>query len=139
MTKTHFISLLALSVALLAGCSSGDGEITVEGSKTPLTDNANDDAVTVTVKDAPEEGYPLEKIVVKAKAPDKDAIDLACTTNDVNTNQKLDKGDTLSCKEGETNVLGADLAGKEIEIELHATVDGEDTLVGGATWTAAAK
>lgn len=139
MTKSYFISLLAVSVALLAGCSSGDGEITVEGSKTPLTDNPNDDAVTITVKEAPEEGYPLDKITVKAKAPDQDAVDLSCTTNDANTNQKLDKGDTVSCKEGETNALGAGLAGKEIDVELHAEVDGEDTLIGEATWTAAAK
>ena len=35
------LHLASLSLSpLLAGCSSGDGEITVEGSKTPLTDNA---------------------------------------------------------------------------------------------------
>lgn len=139
MTKSYFISLLALSAALFAGCSSGDGEITVEGSKTPLTDNPNDDAVTVTVKDAPETGYALDKITVKATAPDKEAINLACTANDVNANKLLDKGDTIACKEGGTNDLGADLAGKDVEIELHADVDGTDTLVGKATWTPASK
>lgn len=138
MTKT-FISLVALSLALVAGCSSGDGEITVEAAKAPLTDNGNDDAVTVTVKDAPEAGYPLDKITVKAKAPDKEAVDLACTATDVNANAKLDTGDTIACKEGATNAFGADLAGKDIDVELHATVDGEDKLVGEATWTAAAK
>jgi hypothetical protein len=138
MTK-HFISLFAVSAALLAGCSSGDGEITVDGAKTPLTDNPNDDAVTVTVKDAPDTGYALDKVTVKAKAPDKEAIDLSCTTNDLNANKLLDKGDTIACKEGAANDLGADLAGKDIDIELHAQVDGEDKLVGEATWTPAAK
>lgn len=138
MTKL-FISLFALSAAVLVGCSSGEGEITVDGSKAPLTDNPNDDAVTVTVKDAPDTGYALDKISVKAKAPDKEAIDLSCTTNDVNANKLLDKGDTIACKEGAANDLGADLAGKDVSIELHAQVDGEDELVGEATWTPTAK
>lgn len=134
------VSQVVLSVSmvtLVPGCSSGDGEITVDPPKTPLTDSANDPAVTVTVKEAPTDGYALDKLTVKAIPDGKDAIDLACTANDVNNDQKLDTGDTLACTEGATNVLGADLAGQEIEIELHATVDGEDTLVGKATWTAA--
>jgi len=141
MNKSLFFSLFAslLTTSFLIGCSGSDGEITVEAAKTPLTDNGSDDAFTVTVKDAPEEGYAIDKITVKAKAEDKDAVDMTCTPNDANTNQKLDKGETVACKEGATNALGADLAGKEITVEVHAQVEGEDTLVGEATWTAAAK
>lgn len=139
MSKSLLLPLsfvLSLSATLLA-CSSGDGEITVEPSKTPLTDNGSDPAVTVTVKEAPADGYALDKLSVKAIPDGKDAVDLSCTPNDVNNNQKLDTGDTVTCNEGTTNALGADLAGKDIEIELHAVVDGDDTLVGKATWTAA--
>lgn len=130
-----FCSAILASFALLAGCSSGDGEITVEGAKTPLTESPNDALFTVKVDDAPEEGYALDGITVKALRDGKDAVNVACSTADANTNQKLDKGDTLSCTEGATNILGADAAGTEIEVELYAKVDGEDTLVGKGTWT----
>lgn len=141
MKNSHSFSLvLAFTAALLAGCSSGEGEITAEGSKTPLTDGGGDDAVTVTVKDAPSDGYALDKVRVRAKPADGDAtFDLACTTTDANNSGLLDTGDRLACKEGTSNDLGASLAGKDIKVELHAEVDGEDVLVGEATWTAASK
>lgn len=136
MTKNLFFALLA-SFALLAGCSSGDGEITVEAAKTPLTESPNDALFTMKVVETPDEGYALDGITVKATREGKDAVTISCTTADANTNQKLDTGDTLTCTEGATNVLGADAAGTEIDVELYAKVDGKDTLVGEATWTAA--
>ncbi|MBX3232218.1 MAG: hypothetical protein KIT84_19110 [Labilithrix sp.] len=136
MTKTVFFALLA-SFALVTGCSAGDGEITVEAATTPPTDNPNDALFTVKVDDAPEEGYALDGLTVKALRDGKDALTVSCTTTDANSNAKLDKGDSLVCTEGATNVLGADAAGTEIEVELYAKVDDEEKLVGAATWTAA--
>jgi len=134
MTKSLFFGVLT-TFALLAGCSSGDGEISVDSAATPLTDNANDQLFTIKVVDAPTDGYALDGLVVKATPKDKDTLTLACSPNDVNANKKLDTGDTLSCVEGTTNILGVNAAGTPITIELHATVDGKDTLVGDATWT----
>lgn len=51
-------------------------------------------------------------------------------------NQKLDKGDTLSCVEPADNRLGPDLAGKEVDVELFAKIDGEEESVGDATYSA---
>lgn len=138
MNKTFcavILSSFAFSLALITGCSSGDGEITVEGAKTPLTESPNDALFTVKVEEAPEEGYALDGITVKTLRDGKDAVNVSCSTADANTNQKLDKGDTLTCTEGATNILGTDAAGTEIEVELYAKVDGSDTLVGKGTWT----
>jgi hypothetical protein len=141
MTNTTDFRALAIValIALVAGCSSGDGAIEVSSTSTPLTDGGNDALFTIKVVDAPADGYALEGVVVKALPDGKDAITLACTPTDVNKNAKLDAGDTLACAEGATNQLGADAAGAEITIELRARAGEEETLVGEATWTPPAK
>ena len=59
-----------------------------------------------------------------------------CKVTDVNANSKLDKGDTIVCSEPSQNTLGKDLAGKEIDVELFATVDGAEERVGDASYDA---
>ena len=48
----------------------------------------------------------------------------------------FDKGDTLTCTEPAENKLGTDLAGKEIEVELFAKIDGEDERIGDGSYDA---
>lgn len=136
MNKSLLFIAFAAAAQVLA-CSGSDGEIQVTASKSPLTANPNDALFDIDVKDASGDGYDLTGITVKAKPDGKDAFDVSCTPKDTNGNKKLDKGESLTCVEGATNVLGPDLGGTDVEIELHAKVDGDDTLVGKATWTPA--
>ncbi|MDF2698377.1 MAG: hypothetical protein K0S65_6761, partial [Labilithrix sp.] len=95
----------------------------------------NDKLFTVRVVAAREGGYALEGLVVKAILDGKDPVKLACSATDTNGNGKLDKDEKLECSEPAENQLDASLAGKEIDVELYAQIDGEETKVGGATWT----
>lgn len=131
--KLRFV--LAFMVALV-GCSGNDGKIDVKAASSALTDQGNDTLFTIDVVEARADGYALDGIRVKVTPEDKDTIDVVCKVNDANTNQKLDKGDTLTCTEPAENKLGADLAGKEIEVELFAKVDGEEERIGDGSYAA---
>ena len=125
-----------VAVLALVGCSGNDGKIEVESSSAALTDQGGDSLFTIKLVEAREDGYAFEGVHVKVTPEDKDAIDLTCTINDLNTNKKLDKGDTVTCVEPAENKLGKDLTGKEIEVELFAKIDGDDERVGDATYDA---
>lgn len=124
-----------LAVAFVAGCSGNDGAISLDTSTGALTDKPNDYLFTIKVDDARSDGYALDKLTVKATISGKDAVTLVCPAKDANANQKLDKGDTLACSEGATNVFDASIVGKDATVELYATIDGKDERVGDATWT----
>ena len=127
-------SVVALAL-LAAACSGNDGEIKLEAVKTPLTDQGKDTLFTVEVIKARDGGYASDTFKVKVTPDGKNAIEVACTFSDVNTNKTLDVGDKLTCAEGAENKLGADIAGKEAKVELFATIDGSEERVGDATWT----
>lgn len=124
-------------VATITGCSSGDGEIAIDAATTPLTAEGDDQLFTIRLVDAREDGYALDGLVVKALPDGKEAVVLSCTPSDTNGNQKLEKGETVTCSEGSSNQLGPDLAGEEIDVELYARIDDEEQKVGAATWTVA--
>lgn len=133
--KLRSIVILAACLALsVVGCSGSDGEISVASKATPPTDAGGDALFDVKVDDARDDGYDLKGLAVKATPDGKEAVTLTCTPADTNTNGKLDKGESLSCAEGATNAIGKDAVGTEIEVQLFATVDGEETKVGSATW-----
>lgn len=125
-----------VAAVVVAGCSGNDGKIEVESAGATLTDKGGDSLFTIKLVEARDEGYALDGLRVKVKPDGKDAVDVTCTVNDLNTNNKLDKGDTMSCAEPATNAFGADVAGKEAEVELYAKIDGSEERVGDATWTA---
>jgi hypothetical protein len=129
-----FVSVLALGL-FSAACSGNDGEISVEPANVPLTEKGNDSLFTVSVVKSSDDGYATDSFKVRVTPDGKDAIDVFCTLNDVNTNQKLDKGDKLNCSEPAENKLDATLAGKEVKVELFAKVDDEEERIGDATWT----
>jgi len=134
-TVSGLIAMLAL--ASLVGCSGNDGKIELDtSSSAALTDQGNDALFTIKLVEARESGYAMDTVKVKVTPEDKEAIDVTCKISDVNANSKLDKGDTLSCTEPAENKLGKDLAGKEIEVELFATVDGKEERVGDAEYDA---
>ncbi len=128
--------LVSLAAALvMGGCSGNDGKIEVASSGAALTDKGGDRLFTVKLVEAREDGYALDGLRVKVKPDGKDAVDAVCTPADLNANGKLDKGDTMACAEPETNALGRDVAGKEVDVELYAKIDGSEERVGDATWT----
>lgn len=137
--KLSMLGLTSLSLVLsaLTGCSGGDGEIAVDGATSPLTAEGNDKLFTIRVLDARDGGYALDSLTVKVLVEDKEPVTVTCTTGDKNGSGTLDKDDTLDCTEPAANQFGADLAGKDIDVELDAKIDGEDTKVGTATWTPA--
>jgi hypothetical protein len=124
------------SLATVAGCSGNDGKIEVDSGSAALTDQGNDTLFTIKLVEARADGYAMDSVKVKVTPEDKDAIEVTCKLTDVNANGKLDKGDTLSCTEPAENKLGKDLAGKEIDVELFATIDGAEERVGDATYDA---
>lgn len=128
--------LFTLCLAMFAAaCSGNDGEIKVAAASAPLTDKGSDSLFTIEVVDASSDGYATDKIRVHVTPPDgKPDADVVCTLDDVNKNQKLDKGDKLSCAEGADNKLDATLAGLEVTVELFATVDAKEKRVGDGTW-----
>jgi hypothetical protein len=136
MTFRSILVLTAASCLALSavGCGGSDGEISVASKPTPPTDAAGDALFDVKVDDARDDGYDLKGLVVKATPDGKDAVPLTCTPADTNANGKLDKGESLSCAEGATNVFGKDAVGKEIDVELFATIESKETKVGAATW-----
>jgi hypothetical protein len=134
--KLRLVMVPMLAVLSLVGCSGNDGAIEVDSGSSALTDQGNDTLFTIKLVEAREDGYAFEGVKVKVTPEDKDAIEVTCKINDVNANSKLDKGDTLSCTEPAENRLGKDLAGKEIEVELFARVDGAEERVGDAEYDA---
>lgn len=134
---TRFAYLPVLAVCLFAAaCSGNDGEIKVDAATTPLTDKGADALFTIELVDARSDGYAQDKIRVHVTPPaGKAEADVVCTFQDVNTNQKLDKGDKLSCVEGPENKLDSTIAGQESKVELFATIDGKEERVGDSTWT----
>lgn len=132
-----FFAAALVSVFVLAGCSGGDGEIAVDAATTPLTAEGNDKLFTVRLVEGREDGYPLEGLVVKAIVDGKDPLTVVCTPADANGNEALDEDETLECTEPAENHLDASVAGQEVEVELYAQIDGEETKVGSAAWTPA--
>lgn len=130
--------LSTMSVASLAGCSGNDGKIEVAAASSALTDQGNDTLFTITVVEAREEGYALDTMKVKITPEDKELVDVTatCKVTDVNANSKLDKGDTIACSEPNANLLGNDFAGKEVDVELFATIDGKEERVGDSSYDA---
>jgi lipopolysaccharide export system protein LptA len=137
MNKTFFATMALVSTSLLAGCSGSDGEIKIEAGTSALTDKGKDALFTIEVTAAREGGYDLEGLAVKATLEGKDAVTLVCSANDANTNKKLDKGEKLTCTEGETNAFDATTVGKAVTVELTAKIDAKDTRIGEAIWTPA--
>jgi len=128
------IALALASFAALTGCSGNDGKISVASSDAALTDSPADKLFTVKL----EEGntYDIKTLVVKVTPSGKDAIEVTITANDTNNNGVLEAGETVDCIEGATNDFGKDLSGKDVKVELFATIDGKsDERVGDATWT----
>jgi hypothetical protein len=134
--KLRSISVPMLALLALVGCSGNDGKIELESTASALTDQGNDTLFTIKLVEAREEGYLFEGVKVKVTPEDKETIDVTCKINDLNSNSKLDKGDTLSCVEPTENKLGKEIAGKEVEVELFARVDGAEERVGDATYDA---
>jgi hypothetical protein len=138
LSVLRFASCLAVvSLATLAGCSSGDGEIAVDAATSPLTASGNDKLFTLRLVEAREGGYALEGLVVKVTVDDKEPFTVACAPEDANGNGAIDKDEKLECNEAEGNQLDASAAGKELDVELYAVIDGDETKVGSATWTPA--
>lgn len=135
MKRSGLLALALASFAALTGCSGDDGEIAVDAASSPLTAEGNDKLFTVRILAAREGGYALDGLIVKAIVDGKDPVTVSCSTTDANGNGTLDKDDTLACAEGATNEFDTTLAGKEVDVELHAKIDGEETKVGSATWT----
>lgn len=127
----------AVAIGALTGCSGDDGEIELTAATAPLTANGNDVLFTLRIVEAREGGYAPDGLTVKVIADDAEPLTVTCTHEDANTNAKLDANDKLACTETATNQLGVELAGKELDVELYAKVDGEETKVGSATWTPA--
>ncbi len=127
--------MLPVVVFLVGACSSNDGEITVESRAEPLTSGPGDPLFTLTLADAASEGYAVSDLVVKATPEDKSAVTLVCNVNDTNGNARLDAQETMSCAEGANNDFGPELAGKAVEVELFAKIDGEEERIGDADWT----
>lgn len=136
MKRNHLFSCMMLGLFALVGCSGEDGEIAVDAAATPLTAQGNDKLFTIRVVEAREGGYAVDGLTAKVIIDDKTTA-VICTAHDTNANGMLETNDTLECVEAADNQLGPDLAGKEIDVELHAKVDGEDETVGSATWTPA--
>jgi hypothetical protein len=134
--KLRSISVPMLALLALAGCSGNDGKIELESTASALTDQGNDSLFTIKLVEAREEGYVFDGVKVKVTPDDKDAIDVTCKINDLNSNSKLDKGDTLTCVEPADNKLGKDLAGKAMAVELFARVDGAEERIGDASYDA---
>ncbi len=131
-------SVIAVALALsAAACSGNDGEIKLDAAAAPLTDKGADVLFTLEIVKARDGGYASDTIKVKVTPSGKDAIEVACTVTDVNANKVLDAGDKVSCAEGADNKLGTEIAGKEVDVELFATIDGSEERVGDATWTPA--
>jgi len=139
--KLSMLGLLVVSAlaTVAVGCSGSDGEISVTSATTPLTDKGSDALFTIKVIEAAADGYALEGLVVKVTPEGKSEIKPVCTPNDVNQNKKLEKDDSVTCVESATNDLDTAIAGKEVKVELFAKVDGEEKLIGEATWTPPAK
>ncbi|MBX3207402.1 MAG: hypothetical protein KF764_20305 [Labilithrix sp.] len=137
MKLAALLSLVAVSLAALSGCSGGDGEIAVDAATSALTAEGNDELFTIRIVEAREGGYALSGLVVKAIVDGKDPLVVSCATSDANGNGVLDKDDKLTCKESGTNDFDASLAGKEIDVELYATIEDKETKVGAASWTPA--
>jgi len=129
-------SLVAWSIALaaLVGCSGNDGKIDVKAGSAALTEKGGDALFTIELLETRDQGYGLDGLRVTVTAEGNKAIVVTCTVNDVGKNGKLDKGDTMTCAEPASNVLGPDLAGKNVDVELFAKIDGDEERVGDATW-----
>lgn len=134
--RLGMVAVAFLSFAALGGCSGNEGKIEVESASSALTDQGSDTLFTLKLVEAREDGYSFDGVKVKVTPEDKEPIDVTCKINDVNSNSKLDKGDTLSCTEPAENRLGKDLAGKAIEVELFAKVDGSEERVGDGEYDA---
>jgi hypothetical protein len=135
MHRSLFVVALT-ALAALAGCSGNDGKISVAASDSALTDNGADKLFTVKLEDDNKHPYDIKTLVVKATPDGKDAITVGITVHDTNGNGLLDKDETIDCVEGAANDFGKDLSGKDVKVELFATIDGKsDERVGDATWT----
>ena len=135
MTRFSYLPVLGICL-FAAACSGNDGEIKVDAAPTPLTEKGADALFTIELVDARSDGYAPDQIRVHVTPPDGRAeADVTCTVQDLNTNQKLDKGDKLACVEGAENKLDATIDGKESTVELFAMIDGKEQRVGSSTWT----
>lgn len=132
------LSLFTFGLCLFAAaCSGDDGAIKVDAVQSPLTDKGGDALFTVELVSARTDGYAMNAYRVHVTPPDTTkAADVTCTVQDVNTNQKLDQGDKLSCIEGVANTFDTAIAGQDSAVEMFATIDGKEQRVGSATWTA---
>lgn len=125
-----------LACVVFVGCSGNDGKIEVDTASSAITDQGSDSLFTIELVEARGEGYAFEGMRVRVTPEGKDAFDAACKINDANVSSKLDKGDRLACSEPAENRVGRDLAGKKIEVELFAMIDGADERVGDASYDA---
>jgi hypothetical protein len=135
MMQRFGFALAAFLGLAVAACSGNDGSISVTPAASTLTANGADSLFTIKLDDGSSDGYSFDVLTTKVTPDGKDAIVVACALVDTNGNGKLDKAETLTCTEGKDNVLGPDLVGKEIAVELFAKIDGKDQRVGDATWT----
>ena len=131
-------SALAVALAMLtAACSGNDGEIKLDAAAAPLTDKGGDALFTLEIVKARDGGYPSDTFKVKVTPDGKEAIAVSCSLTDGNANKLLDVGDKVVCVEPADNALSVDIAGKEANVELFATIDGSEERIGDATWTPA--
>ena len=127
-------SALTIALALsAAACSGNDGEIKLDAAAAPLTDKGSDALFTIEIVKARDGGYASDTIKVKVTPDGKDALEVSCSVTDVNANKTLDVGDKVVCLEPADNKLGADIAGKEANVELFASIDGSEERIGDAT------
>ena len=134
--KLRLAMVAFAAVIVVAGCSGNDGGIEVDTASSAITDQGNDSLFTIKLVEAREEGYGFDGVKVRVTPEGRDAFDATCKIDDLNSSSKLDKGDTLSCTEPADNKVGKDLAGKEIEVELFAVIDGSEERIGDATYDA---
>lgn len=133
--KLRFVLTVGAALAALAGCSGNDGRIEVASEGAALTESGGDRLFSLKIVEAREGGYARDGLRVKITPDGADAVDVVFTVNDADGDGALGVGDTLACSEPAENVLGPDASGKEVDVELFASIDGEEERVGSATWT----
>jgi len=85
------------------------------------------------------EAYDLADILVAANLPGQTATAVNFTHTDANGNGKLDKGDSLVCKEPPVNLFDATTVGKSVKVALTVKRSGSTVLTSLAseTWVPA--
>jgi hypothetical protein len=138
--KTVSMQALLLSLAVLALTRCGPmpqtATVAVADHADALTTGAGDNLFTLTLSEATKD-FPIADISVNAGLPGQTATVVNFTHNDLNGDGKLNKGESLSCKEPIVNLFDATTVGKPVKVDLAEKENGTFFVIGGATWTPA--